>query len=237
MKLYINGDSHAAAAEAVNTYAFAEDDDRYFYMGRAPHPDNWKVSYARILGDILKCIVHCDAESASSNTRIRRTTREWVTRNQRWLPETVILIQWSTWEREEWWIDGRSYQVTASGIDDVPLDHQDRYRRWVMDIDWDQCVQKEHQEIWQFHLELEALGARHLFFNGNNHFASVLPDQQQNWGVSYIGAYDADSTYHAWLKCHGHDTVSAKSWHFGQPAHAAWASFVLQYGIANKIWS
>ena len=30
MILYVNGDSHTAAAEAVNPYAFAEDDGQYF---------------------------------------------------------------------------------------------------------------------------------------------------------------------------------------------------------------
>ena len=51
MLLYVNGDSHAAAAEAVNAHAFAEDDSEFFYMGRAPHPANrswgWKPSSRR----------------------------------------------------------------------------------------------------------------------------------------------------------------------------------------------
>jgi hypothetical protein len=38
MILYVNGDSHTAAAEAVNPHAFAEDDPiALFYMGRALH--------------------------------------------------------------------------------------------------------------------------------------------------------------------------------------------------------
>ena len=40
MILYTNGDSHTAAAECVNNHAFAQDDQKYFMMGRAPHPDN-----------------------------------------------------------------------------------------------------------------------------------------------------------------------------------------------------
>lgn len=236
MKLYVNGDSHTAAAEAVNQHAFAEDDSRYFYMGRAPHPDNWQVSYARILGDCLKCIVHCDAESASSNIRIRRTTRKWISDNQRWLPETVIFIQWSTWEREEWWIDDRPYQVTASGIDDVPQEHKERYLQWVMDVDWPLCIVREHEEIWQLHVELESLGARHIFCNGNSHFSDIAVDDRREWGTSYIDPYNPNSTYDAWLRHNNHDTVSPRSWHFGQPAHAAWAGFVLKYGVSNQIW-
>ena len=236
MKLYVNGDSHAAAAEAVNQHAFAEDDASLNYMGRSPHPANWRVSWARCLADSVQAVLHTDAESASSNARIRRTTRQWVDKNRAWLPETVIIIQWSTWEREEWIIDGRPYQVTASGIDDVPTDHQDRYRQWVVDVDWDLCRAREHQEIWQLHQELEALNVRHIFFNGNNHFGEIESEHRQDWGGSYVSTYDPDLTYNAWLRCRGHATVSPESWHFGATAHAAWASFMLQYGIDHKIW-
>jgi hypothetical protein len=236
MKLYVNGDSHAAAAEAVNQHAFAEDDAALNYLGRSPHPANWRVSWARCLADTVQAVLHTDAESASSNTRIRRTTRQWIQQHRAWLPETVIIIQWSTWEREEWIIDGRFYQVTASGIDDVPPDQQDRYRQWVMDVDWDLCRAREHQEIWLLHQELEALNVRHIFFSGNNHFGEIHPEHRLDWNTRYIGAYDSDLTYDAWLRRRGHATVSPDSWHFGPDAHAAWAGFVLQYGINHQIW-
>ena len=42
--LYVNGDSHTAAAEAVNPHAFAEDDPALCYLGRSPHPANLAVS-------------------------------------------------------------------------------------------------------------------------------------------------------------------------------------------------
>ena len=44
MILYVNGDSHTAGAEAVNPYAFAEDDPNLTHLGRLPHPDNLAVS-------------------------------------------------------------------------------------------------------------------------------------------------------------------------------------------------
>ena len=234
MRIYVNGDSHAAAAEAVNQHAFAEDDSRYFYLGRAPHPANKRVSWAQRLSEVIKATLYLDAESASSNQRIMRTTREWIDRQRSWLPETVIIIQWSTWEREEWWIDGTTYQVTASGIDDVPVNYQDRYRQWIADMDWQRVTERAHAEIWQFHQELEDLGARHIFFNGNNHFGKIPENQQRSWGTSYIGPYDAQSTYDQWLKSHGHHTVSPKSWHFGEDAHAAWSRFMLQYIMSNN---
>jgi hypothetical protein len=237
MRLYVNGDSHTAAAEAVNQHAFAEDDQRYAYLGRLPHPDNFAVSWAKTLSRLLKAVLHNDSESASSNQRIMRTTRAWLKANHQWLSETVVIIQWSTWERQEWLIEGQYYQINASGIDHVPKDHQQRYRDFVTSVNWSQCTNKMHREIWDFHRELNGLGVRHLFFNGNNHFRSIPPSERLDWGISYIDPYEPESTYDAWLKNNGYQTVSPDSWHFGAAAHGAWARFMLQYGIKHSIWN
>lgn len=237
MKLYVNGDSHAAGAEAVNAHAFAEDDCRYFFLGRAPHPDNAAVSWPMVLARTVKATLHNDSESASSNHRILRTTREWINSNKAWLPETVILIQWSTWERQEWLIDGRYYQINASGQDHVPESHHQAYKQYITSVDWSNCLQHWHQEIWQFHQELQSLAVRHVFMNGNNHFGSIPDRQKTDWGVGYIAPYDANGSYDAWLRSHDFLTISPDSWHFGAQAHATWARFVLQYGIVHKIWT
>jgi hypothetical protein len=235
VKLYVNGDSHAAAAEAVNQHAFAADDGRYFYLGRAPHPDNAQKSWARKLSDVLKTALYLDAESASSNQRIIRTTREWVQTHKEYMYETLVIIQWSTWEREEWKDNsGRYHQVNASGIDDVPEELKQRYKEFVVGVDWSRCTSDSHAQIWQFHLELKAQGIKHIFFNGNNHFEKISQDQRHDWGTSYIGPYDPAQTYDAWLKSNGYSTVSPNSWHFGEHAHTAWSRFVLQYIVTNK---
>jgi len=236
MKLYVNGDSHAAGAEAVNSHAFAEDDSRYFYMGRAPHPENARVAWPTVLARTVKAVLHNDSESASSNQRIMRTTRTWIDANDDWLSETVVVIQWSTWEREEWIIDGTAYQVNASGIDHVPSGHEDRYRNWISELNWDQARCHWHREIWCLHQELKAKSVRHVFVNGNSHFGDIPESERFDWGPNYISPYDPGSTYDQWLRRNGHSTVTPNSWHFGQPAHAAWAGFMLQYGIDNQLW-
>jgi len=93
MILYVNGDSHAAAAEAVNNYAFAEDDPAYFFSGRRPHPDNLVVSWARQLSRTLNAALHLDAESASSNARIIRTTRVWLAARADAVQDILVIIQ------------------------------------------------------------------------------------------------------------------------------------------------
>ena len=234
MIIYVNGDSHTAAAEAVNQHAFAEDDSQFFYLGRAPHPVNLAVSWGRVLADTVKATFKCDAESASSNTRILRTARIWADRH-RDRQDHLMLIQWSTWEREEWIIDGRPYQVNASGQDHVPDSHQERYREWIVALDWKKSQIYWHREIHSFHKALSAQGIRHVFFNGNNHFGAIPESARFDWGAHYIAPYDAAATYDQWLRRNGHDTVAPNSWHFGRSAHAAWGRFVLQYCIANKL--
>jgi len=233
MILYVNGDSHSAAAEAVNPHAFAMDDGQLFYMGRAPHPENLAVSWGKKLSDALRASFHCEAESASSNTRILRTTRRWLERI-RHTSEVLLVIQWSTWEREEWLIDDTYYQIGASGQDDVPDNHKQRYKEFVVGVDWATKTAQAHDEIWQFHTELEAQGVNHIFFNGNNDFSSIK--DQKDWGSSYIDPYDPAGTYNARIRAAGIQTVTPDSWHFGKDGHSFWNRFMLQYiNTHNKV--
>ena len=234
MILYVNGDSHTAAAEAVNPHAFAMDDSDLYHMGRAPHPANLAVSWGKLLSLTLKSSFHCGAESASSNTRILRTAREWMTAQNRTLSDTLMIIQWSTWEREEWLIDDVYYQIGASGLDDVPADHRDRYKQFVVNVDWRQKTQQAHDEIWQFHQELKDQNIRHVFFNGNNDFSRIA--DRRDWGINYIGPYDAQMTYDAVIRAGKIDTVSPESWHFGADGHSFFHRFMLQYIIDKRLY-
>lgn len=232
MILLINGDSHAAGAEAVNNFAFAEDDGLYAYQGRKPHPDNIVHTWGYLLSQPLKGKFHCLAESASSNQRILRTTREYLkTYNQN--EELLIIIGWSTWERQEWLIDGTYYQVNASGIDDVPESHQQKYKEFVANVNWEECTHKAHKDIWNFHNELKEQNIKHLFFNCNSHFSDI--QDRQDWGLSYISPYDYNETYDKWLTDQGYLKVNLKSYHFGPDAHKAWQKKLLRYIVDNKI--
>jgi len=232
MMLYVNGDSHTAGAEAVNPHAFAQDDPALFYLGRSPHPANLAVSWGKMVSLSLRSGFRCDAESASSNTRIIRTTRDWLNSGGQDHPDQLIIIQWSTWEREEWLYDGIYYQVGASGTDHVPQALQERYRNYVIGIDWQQKILEAHNEIWKFHQELNDLGVHHIFFNGNNNFDCIT--DCRDWGTSYIGPYDAKMTYDAIIRSQKIGTVAPNSWHFGKDGHSYFHRFMLQYIIANK---
>jgi hypothetical protein len=146
--------------------------------------------------------------------------------------DLLVIIQWSTWEREEWLHDGVYYQVGASGIDHVPQALQEKYRNFVIGTDWKQKTEQAHREIWAFHQELADQGIKHIFFNGNNDFALVK--DHLDWGHNYIGPYDPKQTYDAIIRAQGIDTVAPNSWHFGSDGHATFHRFILDYIIKHK---
>lgn len=221
MILYVNGDSHSAAAEAVNSFAFAEDDPLYRGLGRIPHPDNERVSYGCLLANAFFAILHCDAESASSNDRIIRTTKEYLEQNK---PDAII-IGWSTWEREEWLHDNIYWQINAGGIGyDWPDAVKNKYQEWLATVNLKTKEEEEHEKIWNFHQELKDIP--HLFFNT---FSSFSYPDPKDWGNSYLSPYKYEYTYYNWLKEQGHQTVNPKSYHYGADAHREWAKFLLPH--------
>ena len=159
-----------------------------------------------------------------------RTTQKWLAQNPN--SEKLVIIQWSTWEREEWEYDDIVYQVNGSGIDRVPVQAQERYRNYIIGLNWQQKTQEAHDQIWSFHQQLKEKSIPHVFFNGNNDFSKI--QNRYDWGQNYIGPYDHNSTYNSLIRAAGIDTVSPKSWHFGKDGHAWWFRYMLNYIVKNK---
>lgn len=232
MILYVNGCSHTAAAEAVVPDCFAEDDGKNG-IDRRPHPKNLAASYCSLIADQLDSELVCQAESGGSNPRILRTTREWIKNNPDKLNDTVVILQWTTWEREEWLHNGIWYQVNASGTDWVPEELQQRYKQFVVDIDWAIKTQQAHDSIWQLHQELVDQKIRHLFFSGHSTFSDI--HNKHDWGRYYLNPYDRASSYHNWLIQNGGNYANQNSFHFDAKSHRLWADFMLQYINSNQI--
>jgi hypothetical protein len=232
--LYVNGDSHTAAAEAVNPHGFAQDDSQYWRWGRVPHPDNLEVSWGRKLSKKMDAALECHAESASSNTRIKRTTIERLAQarvNGDW-PDFIV-IGWSTWERQEWLYDDIHWQVNAGGIGhDWPDEIKRRYKEYVANIDYDKCVRNAHREIYELHLDLRLLNIKHLFFNT---FEPLVADPPVDWLGSYLEPYNRNFTFYNWCLAQGFETVYPGSYHFGPDAHAAWADFIYPYIVQTAL--
>jgi hypothetical protein len=230
MILYANGCSHTAAAEAVLPAAFAKDDGRGG-LDRRPHPANLAASWCTHLARDLGMALVCDAESASSNDRIIRTTHDWIANNPDKLSNTFMVIQWTTWEREEWLHKGTWYQVNASGIDWVPRELQQQYQQFVIDVDWPIKTQQCHEKIWTLHTELQNLNIPHLFYSGQSTFSDI--QNCHDWGISYLEPYNRFGSYNAILQQNGH--VPTKGYHFNAKGHCFWAQYLLQYIKQNNL--
>jgi hypothetical protein len=218
--LYVNGDSHSAAAEAVNPYAFAEDDPLYWALGRQPHPDNERVSYGCELANRMYAILHCDAESGSSNDRMIRVTREYLTQEK---PD-LIVIGWSTWEREEYLHDGVYYQLHGGHINrDWPNAVREYYKEYIARYDFISTIKRNHAMIHAFHTELQDQKIPHYFFNT---FAPYWHEEPKQWHDSYLEPYSKPFTFWYWLQEKGFSTVREGSYHYGPKAHEAWADLL-----------
>ena len=233
MILYANGDSHTAAAEAVNSYAFAEDDRNLVHLGRLPHPANLAVSWGKKLSTLLKMAFYCGAESAASNDRIIRTTKEYINNYTQDVTNLFVVIGWSTWEREEWLIDDVYYQINASGTDIVPNSHKEKYKEYITNVNWRHKTNQAHKDIIELHKWLDDKNIKHIFFNGNNTFSQI--QNKFDFGTSYVEPYNKKFSYHDYLIDNGISTVSPKSYHFGEDGHTTWAKYLLKYIAKNKL--
>lgn len=231
MILYVNGDSHSAGAELVQDFCFADDDPEFRHLGRRPHPQAIPFTYGYQLAKTLNAGFYLDAESGSSNSRIMRTTRVFLSekRNQ----DVIVVIGWSTFEREEWSHQGSVYQVTASGTDIVPEDLGQKYKYWVTQQTEKELHRKTaywHQQIWDLHSELVDRNIRHIFFNTYLHFDDVaVPESaRNNWNGCFLDPYDRTGTYYYTLQEQGFKTVGEHSYHYGRDAQIYWCNHLLK---------
>jgi hypothetical protein len=152
-----------------------------------------------------------------------------------------MILQWTTWEREEWFYQDKWYQVNASGIDHVPNALQDRYKQYVINVNWEEKTTQAHKDIWDMHCYLKDLGIRHLMFSGHSTFSHIKNHDQQDWGVEYMHPYVWEESYHNWLINNGGSYANPdsdpKSYHFDAKSHRLWAEHVLQYMLNNQIVS
>ena len=91
MLIYVNGDGHASAAQAVNQYLTAGEDPNLMYMGKLAHPENLAVSWGKMLSLTLKAGLHCEAGPNNTIDTIINSTRQQVADKG---TEALVIIQW-----------------------------------------------------------------------------------------------------------------------------------------------
>jgi len=199
MILYVNGDSHS--------YGLGVDPKQTFAYRVARHFGLTLVNHAQV---------------AASNQRILRTTRDYLKTQK----PAMVLIGWSTWEREEWLHKGQYYDVNSSGHTGLPVELHAQYKQWVIEQTADAVdvkSQQHHADIHQLHQDLS--NTAHLFFNCMYNFFKIL--EPVAWQDNYVGPYNNDLSYYHYLKQLGHTTD--RWYHYGADAHGAWADRLIKH--------
>lgn len=203
MIVYVNGDSHS------------------YGIGVATHE-----RFGDIVAQEFKQDTVNDATVGASNQRILRTTRNYLETQK----PNLVLIGWSTWEREEWPYKNQYYNVNSSGHTGLPVELHEKYKEWVNEQTPETLNAKSkywHDQIYQLHQELEQDNVKHLFFNCMYNFFNIQKDQKKDWNHCYIDPYDNNSSYYWYLNQQGY---TADQWyHFKSDGHRAWADCLIKH--------
>ena len=209
MTLYVNGDSHS--------------------HGTIIDP---KHAYPQLVADHFGLKLKNLAKVGSSNQRILRTTQEALS-DPGFSPE-LLIIGWSTWEREEWLHNGQYYDINSSGHTGLPDSLIENYKSWVVDQTPEVMQSKSqqwHEKIYQLHTQLQQRQIPHVFFNCMYNFFS--PKEEYNWKESFVYPYNNDYSFYWYLKNQG---CQPNEWyHYLEDGHQCWADFLINYINTNKI--
>jgi hypothetical protein len=198
------------------------------YANGDSHTAPW--SYVNIIGEELASKFVNQAQGGCSNAGIIRRTRNYLKHTT---PDLVI-IGWSTWEREEWKYKDQYYNVNSSGYDRLPDELQKQYKQWVT-RQTEKTLNKKskywHTEIYKLHQILERELIPHVFFNCMYNFFNAR--SHYPWNNCYIGPYDNDLSYYHWLKAQG--ATADEGYHYKTDGHQMWAKRVINYIKENKL--
>lgn len=196
------------------------------YANGDSHTAPW--SYIDIVGKNFGAQYVNQAVNGNSNASIIRRTRDYL----RHTTPDLIIIGWSTWEREEWQHQDKYYNVNSSGHDILPDALQSKYKKWVATQTQQTLIDKSkywHTKIFEFHQEIKTIP--HVFFNCMYDFFNV--SMQYKWGKFFIGPYNNDESYYHWLKAQG---CKANPWyHYEEDGHRLWADKLIDYIKDNNI--
>jgi len=191
MIFYLNGAEHTAASKSSTPYIFAKDDPRFIYAGDQPHPDNLPTGFGRQLNMALKATIYNESRPYASNDRIMRTTKEFINKDQD--QDVFLMILWAPFDRTEWHMDDKYYQVSTSITPDIPKALNKTYKKFKTGYN-DIIAQKTwHHNIWNFHKELTERGIKHLFAMESSPFTELK--RKHKWGDNFINPYTDETTF------------------------------------------
>lgn len=152
MMLYVNGSNIAAAAEAVNPYTFACEDEAISYLGNLPHPENLSASWGKLLSLALNCAFLCEANSNYSIKEIIESTRTWVNTQQS-TSKLLVIIQWPKWDNiimEQYEVHMFHKELQAKNIHHLFFNGYNSLSKATVHEDWAGCFVNPYDDSSTF---------------------------------------------------------------------------------------
>lgn len=208
MILYVNGDSHSVGHGINAECGMTHEDPRYELIKQAPHPANFKDSFAYQIAENLNLSLVCQASSGGSVERCLRVSKQFIFQTNK---RIFVLLGLPAVNREEWFAHNKWWQITRGDADRYPAELQQRFKQWLLT-----CESPEYQttrintvtkKIQQFQDWLTSQNIPCIIFST----------------VDSIPNLDFP-IYHNWLI---EQNISPDQWHhFKLDGHIAWANYL-----------
>lgn len=177
----------------------------------------------------------CWAKNGASNYWIEHHI-EYFLNDDSHAKDTVLLVGWTSVEREEWpWLyDNVS---VCSGPDfGMPEAMRSRFEKWKSSITSEWLQERNefwHDRIYIMHQRLRGLGIKHLFYTTYQSFSKVK--FQEDWHDSFFLPYDPNGDMYHYLIKQGISTVEDDKFHFDHRGHGLWADTLYQHAVSSGI--
>jgi hypothetical protein len=224
MKIYFNGDSYVSGAEllAPATQGFA----------------------AKLSAKFGATIINQAENGSSNNLIIRKLTLFLDQCKQANTFPDLVVIGWSEFIREEWFVNETYKPVSFTGPVSRSYD-PDSFDYWKNNMSRNphfthQMCKFYNRAIYNLHRELQHLTIPHLFFNAiyplnqlesvREDFAKNDPIRKFNWKNSYFHPYDNhEMTWRGWALKNNYKPVSPGFLHFREDCQIDWAEIIYNY--------
>lgn len=200
--------------------------------GVAVDQHNLVAVMSRELGRSFRCW----AKNAASNYWMEHHIEYFLADRAKWPNDTMLVIGWTSWERQEWPWQYQNYSVSAGPNYGVPDAMMARYRAWKQNLTDDMVQEAKaswHDRIYQCHEMLRSHSVPHLFWLTYDSFHDAT--EQRDWHSSFHAPYHDDGDMYHWLTARGHETPGDDPYHFGAEAHRAWAYQLVKHVRENRL--
>jgi hypothetical protein len=192
---------------------------------------NMAVVFSRQMNQSFSCW----AKNGASNYWIENHL-DYFLADERWEPDTMLFIGWTSFEREEWpWLYNN---ISVCGGPDfgMPEPMKPRFNEWKTTLTGEyyrRMTQFWHDRIYDIHLKLRERRVPHLFWTTYNNFNTI--DNHQDWHGNFYKPYDQYGCMAKFFESNNLQANDGDPFHYGAESQAAWAIELSQYSLENNL--